>query len=54
MPARLGVLLWLFARGRVDAPPLTTHTFGFGEVERAFRMMEAHADGIVKPLIRFP
>ena len=51
---RMRRLLRLIESGRVDPTPLTTHTFGFGEVERAFRMMEAHADGIVKPLIRFP
>ena len=51
---RMRRLLRLIVSGRVDPTPLTTHTFGFGDVERAFRMMQAHEDGIVKPLIRFP
>jgi threonine dehydrogenase-like Zn-dependent dehydrogenase len=50
---RMGRLLRLIGGGRVDPTPLTTHRFGFGEVERAFRMMQAHDDGIVKPLITF-
>jgi threonine dehydrogenase-like Zn-dependent dehydrogenase len=50
---RMGRLLRLIGGGRVDPTPLTTHRFGFGEVECAFRMMQAHDDGIVKPLITF-
>jgi threonine dehydrogenase-like Zn-dependent dehydrogenase len=43
----------LIAGGRVDPTPLTTHTFDFGDIERAFRMMQTKEDGIIKPLIRF-
>ncbi len=32
---------------------MTTHEFGFEEIERAFRMMESKEDGIIKPLIHF-
>ncbi len=51
---RMGRLLRLLARGRVDPTPMTTHTFRFAEVERAFRMMDRKEDGILKPLLRFP
>jgi threonine dehydrogenase-like Zn-dependent dehydrogenase len=50
---RMARLLRLIGTGRVDPTPLTTHTFEFGEIERAFRMMETKADGMIKPLIRF-
>jgi threonine dehydrogenase-like Zn-dependent dehydrogenase len=39
--------------GKVDPTPMTTHEFGFDEIERAFRMMEAKQEGIIKPLIHF-
>ena len=39
--------------GRVDPTPMTTHRFGFDEVERAFGLMETKADNIIKPLIEF-
>jgi len=32
---------------------MTTHRFGFGDIERAFRMMENKEDGIIKPLITY-
>lgn len=50
---RLGRLLRLIETGRVDPTPMTTHEFGFDEVEHAFGLMETKADGIIKPLIRF-
>ena len=46
-------LLQLIETGKVDPTPMTTHRFGFGEVEQAFRLMATKGDGIVKPLIRF-
>jgi threonine dehydrogenase-like Zn-dependent dehydrogenase len=39
--------------GKVDPTPMTTHEFGFDEIERAFRMMESKEGGIIKPLIHF-
>ena len=33
---------------------MTTHEFGFDEIERAFAMMQNREDGIIKPLIRKP
>lgn len=32
---------------------MTTHTFGFDELDEAFRLMETKEDGIIKPLITF-
>ncbi|MEU4493959.1 alcohol dehydrogenase catalytic domain-containing protein [Streptomyces sp. NPDC023998] len=50
---RLRRILRLMEHGNVDPTPMTTHEFGFDEIERAFRMMETKEDGIIKPLIRF-
>jgi threonine dehydrogenase-like Zn-dependent dehydrogenase len=50
---RLQRLLRLIEAGRVDPAPLTTHRFGFGEIDRAFAMMASKEDGIIKPLIVF-
>jgi threonine dehydrogenase-like Zn-dependent dehydrogenase len=50
---RMRRLLRLIETGRVDPIPMTTHTFKFDELERAFRMMETKEDGMIKPLIVF-
>jgi len=50
---RMERLLRLLQGGRVDPTRLTTHTFRFNELERAFDMMERKLDGIIKPLILF-
>lgn len=50
---RMERLLRLLERGRIDPTPMTTHRFSFSDVEKAFRMMAAKADGIIKPLIVF-
>jgi isopropanol dehydrogenase (NADP+) len=50
---RMGRLLRLLETGRVDPTPMTTHTFDFEQLDRAFEMMKSKADGIIKPLIRF-
>ena len=50
---RMTRLLRLLGSGRIDPTPMTTHTFGFDQVERAFEMMTSKEDGIVKPLITF-
>lgn len=44
-------LLGLLASGRVDPTPMTTHTFDFDDIERAFEMMDNEEDGIIEPLI---
>jgi threonine dehydrogenase-like Zn-dependent dehydrogenase len=43
----------LIVTGKVDPTPMTTHSFGFDDVERAFTMMANKEDHIIKPLIRF-
>jgi threonine dehydrogenase-like Zn-dependent dehydrogenase len=46
-------LMRLISSGRVDPTPMTTHTFAFDEIQRAFDMMTNKEDGIIKPLITF-
>ena len=50
---RMRRLLRLIETGRVDPTPMTTHTYKFTEIERAFHMMETKEDGIIKPIIVF-
>jgi threonine dehydrogenase-like Zn-dependent dehydrogenase len=50
---RMQRMLRLLESGRVDPTPLTTHTFAFGELDKAFRLMETKEEGIIKPLITF-
>lgn len=50
---RMQRLLRLIETGKVDPTPLTTHTFPFDEVDRAFNLMETKEEGIIKPLITF-
>lgn len=50
---RMTRLLRLLQSGRVDPTSMTTHTFDFDEVDRAFELMRSKEDGIIKPLIRF-
>lgn len=50
---RMSRLLRLLELGRVDPKPLTTHTFAFDDVPRAFELMKTKDDGMIKPLITF-
>lgn len=50
---RMDRIFRLMETGRVDPTPMTTHEFGFDQIERAFEMMASKEDGIFKPLIRF-
>ncbi len=50
---RMRRLLRLIETGRIDPTPMTTHTFDFKDVERAFHMMETKEDDIIKPFIVF-
>jgi threonine dehydrogenase-like Zn-dependent dehydrogenase len=50
---RMKRLLRLIVSGRVDPSPMTTHRFGFGDIEKAFGMMKTKEGGIIKPLITF-
>jgi threonine dehydrogenase-like Zn-dependent dehydrogenase len=50
---RMERLLRLLETKRVDPTRLTTHTFRFDEMERAFEVMDKKLDGVIKPLIVF-
>jgi threonine dehydrogenase-like Zn-dependent dehydrogenase len=50
---RMDRLFRLLRTNRVDPTPMTTHRFGFDEIERAFELMTNKEDGIIKPLITF-
>jgi threonine dehydrogenase-like Zn-dependent dehydrogenase len=50
---RMSRLMRLIRNGRVDPLPMTTHRFQFGDIKRAFRMMQTKEDGMIKPLITF-
>lgn len=50
---RMERLLRTLEMKRVDPTLMTTHTFPFGEMERAFEIMDKKLDGVLKPLIVF-
>ena len=50
---RMERLLRLLEMKRVDPTPMTTHTFAFADMERAFEVMDKKLDGVLKPLIVF-
>ncbi|WP_420123347.1 NAD(P)-dependent alcohol dehydrogenase [Nakamurella sp.] len=50
---RMERIFRLLQSGRVDPTPMTTHTFGFDDVEKAFALMTSKEDNIIKPLITF-
>jgi len=50
---RMSRLLHLLEMKRVDPTLMTTHTFPFNEMDRAFEIMDKKLDGVLKPLIVF-
>jgi threonine dehydrogenase-like Zn-dependent dehydrogenase len=50
---RMERLLRLLQTGRVDPTRMTTHTFPFNQLDKAFDLMDKKLDGIIKPLIVF-
>jgi threonine dehydrogenase-like Zn-dependent dehydrogenase len=50
---RMERLLRVLEMKRVDPTLMTTHTFAFAEMERAFEIMDKKLDGVLKPLIVF-
>jgi threonine dehydrogenase-like Zn-dependent dehydrogenase len=50
---RMDRLLRVLEGGRVDPTLMTTHTFGFDEMEQAFEVSDKKLDGVIKPLITF-
>jgi threonine dehydrogenase-like Zn-dependent dehydrogenase len=50
---RMERLLRILEMRRVDPTALTSHTFAFEQMERAFAVMDQKLDGVIKPLIAF-
>jgi isopropanol dehydrogenase (NADP+) len=50
---RLERLLRILEMKRVDPTLMTTHTFPFNQLDRAFEIMDKKLDGVIKPLIVF-
>lgn len=50
---RLQRLLRLLDGKRLDPTRMTTHSFNFGEIQKAFEVMDKKLDGVIKPLIKF-
>jgi len=50
---RMERLLRVLQQGLVDPTKLTTHTFAFDQMDRAFELMDKKLDGVLKPLIIF-
>lgn len=50
---RMERLLRVLEMKRVDPTLMTTHTFSFDQMERAFEVMNKKLDGVIKPLIVF-
>jgi threonine dehydrogenase-like Zn-dependent dehydrogenase/CheY-like chemotaxis protein len=50
---RMERLLRLLATHRIDPTQMTTHRFSFGEIGKAFELMDKKLDGVIKPLITF-
>ncbi len=50
---RMERLLRILETKRMDPTKLTTHTFNFDQVAKAFEMMDKKEDGIIKPIVKF-
>jgi threonine dehydrogenase-like Zn-dependent dehydrogenase len=50
---RMERLLRVLEADRLDPTQMTTHTFRFDEMERAFEVMDKKLDDVIKPLITF-
>lgn len=50
---RMMQLLRILENGRLDPTKMTTHTFPFDQIDRAFHVMEEKLEGVIKPLITF-
>ncbi|HEY2549127.1 MAG TPA: NAD(P)-dependent alcohol dehydrogenase [Streptosporangiaceae bacterium] len=50
---RMERLLRVLESGRLDPTMMTTHTFKFGDMERAFEVSDKKLDNVIKPLITF-
>ncbi|YAL84405.1 NAD(P)-dependent alcohol dehydrogenase [Dermacoccaceae bacterium W4C1] len=50
---RMERIFTLMTTGKIDPTPMTTHKFGFDDVEKAYKIMENKEDGVIKPLITY-
>ncbi|MGH7864507.1 MAG: zinc-binding dehydrogenase, partial [Candidatus Binataceae bacterium] len=50
---RMERMLRLLQSGRLDPTRMTTHTFAFDELDKAFEIMDKKLDGVIKPLVVF-
>ena len=50
---RMERLLRVLESGLLDPTLMTTHTFAFGDMERAFEVSDKKLDNVIKPLITF-
>ena len=50
---RLERLLRLLEHDKVDPTRMTTHEFGFNEIDEGFHLMESKEQGVIKPVIEF-
>ena len=50
---RLERLLRLLEHDKVDPTRMTTHEFGFDEIDEGFHLMESKEQGVIKPVIEF-
>jgi threonine dehydrogenase-like Zn-dependent dehydrogenase len=50
---RMQRLLRVLESDLVDPTPMTTHTFAFADMERAFEVSDKKLDNVIKPLITF-
>src|SRR5579859_5049356 len=50
---RMERLLRVLEMKRVDPLPMTTHTYAFSQMRKAFEVMDQKLDGVIKPLIVF-
>ena len=50
---RMERMLTMLQHKRLDPTRMTTHTFRFDQIDRAFDTMDRKLDGIIKPLITF-
>ncbi|GAB3460191.1 hypothetical protein GCM10027570_44810 [Streptomonospora sediminis] len=50
---RMERLLRLLQTGRLDPAPMTTHSFAFDDMERAFEVSDKKLDDAVKVLVAF-
>lgn len=46
-------ILSLISAGKIDATPLITHTFAFGDIEKAYDVFENRKDGVIKVALKF-